>query len=363
MKIAIIHYWFVGMRGGEKVVEELCNVYPDAHIYTHVVDKKQLSDVLKEKEIRTTFISRLPLAKKLYKFYLPLMPLALEQLDLSDYDLVISSESGPAKGVITDPDALHICYCHSPMRYLWDMHKTYSQGTGFLKRLLMAPLLHYLRVWDVTSSSRVDFFIANSNFISRRISKFFRRPSVVIHPPVAVDDFFISGEQGDYYLMVGQLVGYKKVDLAIDAFNSLGRRLIIIGQGEEYDNLEKKASENIEFLGRQSFNMIKKYYSECRALIFPGVEDFGMVPIEAMASGRPVIAFCKGGALDYVIDEETGLFFLEQTKESLIEAVNRFEQMESDFSPSNIKAYAEKFNRISFTTSLQTFIDSKLNRL
>ena len=348
MKVAIVHYWLVGMRGGEKVLEQLCILYPNADIFTHVYDLDAMSDTLKRHNINATFINKLPFAKKYYQTYLPLMPMALEELDLRGYDLVISSESGPAKGVITDPRSLHICYCHSPMRYIWDMYQDYSRMTGFFKRLLLKPVSHYLRVWDVTAAWRVDLFIANSSFISKRIKKFYRRDSAIIFPPVAVDDFDISDTFDDYYLMVGQLVDYKRVDLAVRAFNKTGKRLVVVGGGDQLKKLKRLAMSNVQILGYRDFSTIKKYYSRCRALIFPGLEDFGMVPIEAMASGRPVIAYGKGGALDYVKNGKTGVLFYEQTIESIVLAVEKFEEEGVSYTPEELKAFASKFSAQNF---------------
>ncbi|MCW8354473.1 glycosyltransferase [Marinomonas pontica] len=297
MKVAIIHYWLVNLRGGEKVLEALCELYPEADIYTHVYAPENFKDsVISKHSIRQSFISKLPLAKRWYQNYLPLMPLALEQFDLSDYDLVISSESGPAKGVIPAPGKPHICYCHSPMRYAWDMYYDYKKRYGWLKRLLMIPLLHYIRRWDQVSSMSVSHFVANSHFVAGRIKSFYHRESTVIHPPVDFTEFSLSNsESDDYYLMLGQLVPYKKADMAVRAFNSSGKKLKIIGQGEQLEELRQLANDNVEVLGRLPFGEIKDLLAHCKALIFPGVEDFGIVPLEAMACGRPVIAYRKGG--------------------------------------------------------------------
>ncbi len=361
MKVAIVHYWFVGMRGGEKVIEEICKIYPDADIYSNVYDENKVSKIIKNMSVKTTFINKLPFAKKIYQNYLPLMPMALEKLDLSGYDLIISSESGPAKGIISDPDSVHICYCHSPMRYLWDMHSFYSKNTSFLKRFIMGPLLHYLRIWDVSTASRVDHFIANSHFISKRIKKFYNRNSAVIHPPVKVNDFQKSDKLENFYLMVGQLVGYKKIELAVEAFNKNGKELIIIGEGELYKKIKSIAEPNIKILGYKSFNEIKEYYSKCQALIFPGCEDFGMVPIEAMASGRPVIAYRKGGALDYIIDGKTGIFFNEQNEAELNLAIKKFEESRDSFSSSFIIDHSKNFSDQNFSTLIQKFISTKVD--
>lgn len=360
MKVAIVHYWLVTMRGGEKVVEALCELFPQADLFTHVYDPDAISQTIKRHKVTTTFIQKLPKATKKYQSYLPLMPLALEQLDLRDYDLIISSESGPAKGVITRPDALHICYCHTPMRYVWDMYSDYKATAGTLKRLLMPPLIHYLKMWDYVSAGRVDYFIANSNFVAARIAKHYRRPAEVIHPPVATSDFSLSHEHEDFYLVLGQLVGYKRVDIAVEAFNHLGKRLIIIGEGEALSDIRRIAKSNVEVLGRQPFSIIKGHLSKCRALIFPGVEDFGIVPVEAMACGKPVIAFKAGGALETVIDGTTGLFFEHQTSESLIAAVQRFELIESSFEPFRITKHACTFDKHVFKSKISEFIKNKL---
>lgn len=358
MKVALIHYWLVNMRGGEKVLEALCELYPQADIFTHVVDEQALTPTLQSHNIRTTFINCLPWAKQRYQLYLPLMPLALEQLDLSGYDLVISSESGPAKGVIVGPNSMHICYCHSPMRYLWDMYNDYLQTASRPVRLLFPLLAHYLRMWDRHSATGVDHFIANSGFIAKRIAKYYRREATVIHPPVAVEDFFIAEQTEDYYLLFGQLVPYKRADLAVEAFNRLGKPLLIMGDGEQLESLKRIAKDNIRFLGKQPFEQVKHHLAHCRALIFPGMEDFGIVPVEAMASGRPVIAYAAGGALETVKDGVSGLFFENQTPESLIEALERFERIEQTFNPQNIHQYAKQFGKENFKQTVLKFVES-----
>ena len=360
MKVAIIHYWFVSMRGGEAFISTLLDLFPDADIFTHVYDRQAVSDKIAGQKISTTFIQNLPFAKQLYQSYLPLMPLALEQLDLRSYDLVISSESGPAKGVLTSPGCLHVCYCHTPMRYLWDMYHDYKQQVGFIKRLIMVPLIHYLRLWDVTSAQRVDYFIANSNHVAERIRKVYRREAKVIYPPVAVENFSLTRELDDFYLIVGQLVGYKRADLAVNAFNKLGKRLVVIGEGEQFEKLKKIAKANIELMGWQPFSTIQEYYAKCRALVFPGKEDFGIVTVESMASGRPVIAFGGGGALETVIQNKTGIFFDYQTEESLIKAINYFENNEQIFLPEACIEQAKKFSSIRFKEEFKKFIDATI---
>lgn len=360
MKTAIIHYWLVGMRGGEKVLESLCELYPDADIYTHVHDPEKISDKINSHNIHTTFINQLPMARSHYQTYLPLMPLALEQLDLRGYDLIISCESGPCKGIIPPPDALHVSYVHTTMRYVWDMYPDYRNSAGFLKKLLMPPIMHYLRLWDVSTASRVDAFAANSNFVKKRLARFYHRDATVIHPPVDTDEFRPAEKVDDYYLMVGELVHYKKADLAVKAFNEMGKKLVIIGGGEQLPELRSLAESNISFLGRQPFEAIKTHFATCRALIFPGIEDFGIVPVEAMASGRPVIAFAKGGAMDTVEEGVTGVFFHEQTPESLMQAVGRFEREIDNFDAKQIRSHAEQFSKEIFKQKIQEFIDSLL---
>ncbi|MGQ4275075.1 glycosyltransferase [Terrihabitans sp. B22-R8] len=360
MKIAIVHYWLVGMRGGEKVIEALCRLYPDADIFTHVLDPDAISDTIKRHRITTTFINRLPRANRLYQRYLPLMPLALEQLDLQGYDLIISSESGPAKGIIPPPGSMHICYCHSPMRYIWNMFHEYRGRSGFLTRLMMPMLAHYIRNWDAVSSNRVDHYIANSSTVASRLSRYYRRQSQVIYPPVDVDAFepVPDEEVGDYHLMVGELVGYKHPELAVEAFNRTGHKLVIIGGGEMLARVRKLAAPNVTVLGPQPFSVLKYHYARCRALIFPGEEDFGIVPVEAMASGRPVIAFRRGGATETVVDGVTGVFFEEQNVDAIIDAVQRLNRME--VRPEIIAAHARTFSEKVFAQRMTAHVNELL---
>ncbi|PWI34551.1 glycosyl transferase [Vibrio albus] len=356
MRVAIIHYWLVNVRGGEKVIESLCELFPQADIFTHVYNPDNFKNsIISQHNVQTSFISGLPKAKTKYQSYLPLMPMALEELDLSGYDLVISSESGPAKGVIVPPGVPHICYCHSPMRYAWDMYHDYKQNAGWLKRKLMTPLMHYIRRWDQLSAQQVTHYIANSSFVAKRISSYYGKQAEVIHPPVSVDDFEVSENTDEYYLMLGQLVAYKKADLAVRAFNESGKKLIIVGEGEQLDELRKQANSNIQLLGRQPFSEIKRYLSNCKALIFPGVEDFGIVPVEAMACGKPVIAYAKGGALETVVDGKTGLYFHEQTEKALNEAIEKLED-EVEFTSREIRNHAESFSKEIFKQNIQSAI-------
>lgn len=362
MRVAIVHYWLVSMRGGEKVIEALCRIFPDADIFTHVYAPEMVSETIRKHRIIPTFINSLPGAHRYYKDYFPLMPLALEQLDLRGYDLIISSESGPAKGIIPPAGAVHICYCHSPMRYIWNMFQDYRERTGWLRRLLMPPICHYVRLWDATASMRVDHFIANSKTVAARIEKYYRRDARVIYPPVNVESFesVSEDEVEDYYLMAGELVAYKRPDLAIEAFNALGRRLIVIGGGDMLAKIRKLAGPTIAIMGPQPFNVLRHHYARCRALVFPGEEDFGIVPVEVMASGRPVIAYGRGGATESVIPGVSGIFFKEQTAPAIAKAVHEFEQMQ--FDPAMIKAHASKFNAHRFMIEMTAAVEKALGR-
>ena len=360
MKIAIVHYWLISWRGGEKVLEQLLELYPDADLYTHVFDPDLTNKKLPNKKIHTSFINRLPNSQNWYQKYMPLMPFALDQLDLTDYDLVISSESGPAKNIVTSPDSLHICYCHSPMRYVWDMYHLYKNKAGFITRLIMPALIHYLKIVDRLSADRVDYFISNSKFISKRIEKCYRRDSTVIYPPIAIEDFNFSEEKDDYYLYLGQLTTYKNVDLLIETFNQNNKKLIIIGEGELEASIRKTAQANIRILGKQPFSTVKEHLQNAQALIFPGIEDFGIVPIEALASGTPVIAYAKGGALETITNKITGIYFYDQNIASLNKAINIFEQ--STFDHSVLRKSAERFSEERFKNEIQSFIQDKLDQ-
>jgi len=358
MRIALVHYWLVGLRGGEKVLEAICEIYPEADIFTHIYDADAIGPVIRSHKITTTFISKLPFARRLYRSYLPLMPFALEALDLSQYDLVISSESGPAKGVLTRPDTVHVCYCHSPMRYLWAQYELYRASAGPLARMMMPLLSPFLRIWDVVSSCRVDHFIANSRFVAKRIQKTYRREAEVIFPPVKLEEYDIEDHPTlDYYFFISQLETYKRADIVIEAANRLGRRLIVVGGGSEEERLRKLAGPSVTFLGRQTTQEIAKLYKNCRALLFAGTEDFGIIFLEAMASGRPVIAYAAGGALDAVIDGKTGLFFKEQTAEALSQAILNFEEKCANFDSRAIRAHAETFSTETFKTNFKAVID------
>ncbi len=357
MRIALIHYWLVGMRGGEKVLEALSDLYPEADIFTHVVDTEAISPTLRRHCIRTSFIARLPRARVWYQKYLPLMPLALEQFDLRDYDLIISSESGPAKGIVPMPEALHVCYCHSPMRYVWNMYHDYRGWADGASRRAMPLLTHYLRMWDQSSAARVDKFIANSRTVAARIRRYYHRNAQVVHPPVDVESFapVPESEVEDYHLMVGCLTAYKRPDVAIDAFNATGRKLVVIGDGEMLPALRRRAKSNIQLLGAQDFPTLRHYYARCRGLVFPGEEDFGICPVEAMASGRPVVAFGKGGAAESVVDGVTGVHFYRQHRDDLVAAVERAEA--TTFDSRHIVTHARRFSVQRFKHEMRGAVD------
>lgn len=360
LRVAIVHYWLVSMRGGEKVIEELCQMFPQADIFTLVMDRDRLSDTLKTRRIYTSFLQKIPGAKRHYTKMLPLMPFALEQFDLSDYDLVLSSESGPAKGIVTRPDALHICYCHSPMRYIWDQFHVYRGSLPWIGRMLMSLTAPVLRSWDVTTSARVDSFVANSAYVRGRIRRFYNRDATVIHPPVAVDDFTVGQGRGDFYLYAGQLTGYKRADIAVRACSETGRKLVVIGEGEQTAYLKSIAGPSVTFLGHQPFPILREHLSRCRALLFPGTEDFGILPVEAMASGRPVIAFDAGGARETVSSPDVGLRFSRQDEQGLLGAIEAFEAREDDYCPETIRRHAETFSSAVFHSRLRAFINSEL---
>jgi glycosyltransferase involved in cell wall biosynthesis len=360
-KIALVHHWLVGMRGGEKIVDCLCDMFPDLDIYTLIYDKSKINDNINSKKIFTSFIQKMPFARKKHQMYLPLMPIAIEQFDLSGYDIVISIESGIAKGIVTKPETCHLCYCNTPMRYLWNMYFEYlsNEKPGFFKRIFIKSFFNYLRVWDLATAARVDYFMSNSDNVRKRVLKYYKRGSKVVYPPVAINDFLFSRDKEDFYLVVSQLVSYKRIDLVVDAFNRTGKNLVIIGDGPERKGLEKRAGKNIKFLGWQSNDILKDYYSKAKAFIFPGEEDFGITPVEAQASGTPVIGYGKGGLLETVIDGRTGILFYKQDAGSLIEAVNRFEEKCKEFDADEIRENSRKFDVAVFRMEIENFITEK----
>lgn len=360
MKIAIVHDWLTNMGGAEQVIINFKEMYPEAPIYTTFYNPDNLDSKLRNIDVRTCFLQKKKIVTN-HKKYFPLMPLAFENFHLNEYDVVLSSSSSCAKGVLTKPGSVHVCYCHTPMRYAWEKRDEYVEGMGKLKRGLIKILLHYMRIWDVASANRVDYFIANSTEVQKRIKKHYKRESIVINPPVRCSLFNISDNDGDYYVIVSRLVKYKRFDLAVQACKELNKKLIVIGEGPEKENLQKIAEgcENIKFLGRLEDAEVKKYMAECKALLFPGEEDFGITPVETMASGRPVIAYGKGGVLDSIIDGKTGLFFREQNVESLKEAISKFETMQ--FNKKEIRQHALQFDEAEFRKKMMNFIEEKVN--
>ena len=362
-RVALVHYWLVSMRGGERVLERLLDMFPGADVFTHVYDPEKVSAKIRAANVRETFIGRLPGARKHYQKYLPLMPMALEELDFRGYDLVISSESGPAKGIITSPDSLHLCYCHSPMRYLWDHYPDYKASAGGFSRMMMPTMFHRLRQWDVSSASRVDGIVANSSFIARRIGKVWGRDARVVHPPVAVEEFRPSEEVTNRYLWVSQMTPYKRADIAMEAFNRMGVPALMVGDGEMFKHILTHAGPNVEVRRRLSFDELKQAYATAKALVFTPEEDFGIVPVEANASGRPVIAYGHGGVTDSIIDGKTGLFFREQTVDALCDALERFEGWLPRFQSEEAVANASRFAPEVFDAGILQALDHHSGRL
>ncbi len=361
-RIAIVHEWLTGMRGGEKCVEALCEIFPGAALFTLVHVKGSVSPTIERMQIRTSFIQHLPFARTRYRHYLPLFPSAIESLDLSEFDIVISSNHAVAKGVKTKPETLHICYCHTPMRYIWNLYEDYfgKQRAAIVTRLGMKMFLKYLRRWDVRTAANPHYFIANSHNVQQRIKQIYNRESDVIYPPVDTSLFRLAPTPGEYFLIVSAFVPYKRIDLAIEAFNITDDKLVIVGDGPDDARLRSAAEPNIEFHGWQPDEKLKEYYAGCRALVFPGEEDFGIVPLEAMATGKPVIAFAKGGALETVIDADalrTGILFGEQTVDSLVDAIRRCK--ESDFQPEQLRTHALSFDREVYKGKMADYVLGK----
>lgn len=361
VRVALVHDWLVRMAGAERVLECLCELFPEAPIHALVWDRygQGLAGVWR-REVQTSFLQRLPGARRWYSMYLPLMPLAVESLDVSDSELVISSSHAVAKGVRTRPDQLHISYVHTPMRYAWDLQETYLSESGAHRgpaRFLARMVLHYVRMWDVCSANRVDVFVANSKHVARRIRKIYRRQAAVIYPPVEVDRFQARSERGDYYVTVTRLVRYKRVDVILEAFRRLGRPLVVIGDGPELSRLRRRAPRNVQLLGWQPEETVRRYLENAKAFVFAAEEDFGIAPVEAQAAGAPVIAYGRGGVTECVIEGETGLFFHEQSPEALAEAVLEFERDPKRFSAERIRVNTERFGKERFKREFSELVD------
>lgn len=371
MKVAIVHDWLVVYGGAERCLEQILNIYPDADLFA-LVDflPKDKRDFILNKKVNTSFIQKLPKAKTKYRSYLPFMPMAIEQLDLSKYDLIISSSSCVAKGIITGPDQIHISYVYSPIRYAWDLEHQYLKEAGLdkgLKGWIAKVILHYMKIWDTRTANGVDYFIAISKFIQRRIWKCYRRKSELIYPPVNVENFSFCDKKDEFYLTASRMVPYKKMDLIAEAFTAMpDKKLIIIGEGPDFEKIKAKAGKNVILMGYQSFDVLKDHMQRAKAFVFAAEEDFGIAPLEAQACGTPVIAFGKGGALETVRglgikDKPTGIFFDKQIKDSLIDAVNKFEQQSNLIKYEDCRENALNFSVEKFNLNIKKLIEAKLS--
>jgi len=366
MKVALVHDFLIQNGGAEAVLKIFSEMFPEASIFTLVYDKNKIDVFFKNKKIIPSFIQKMPLGKTKYQWFLPLMPLAIEELNLMDYDLIISSSSAFANGVITNPDAMHICYCHTPTRYLWTDSHDYIKGLkyNFLIKKIIPIALNKIRIWDRLAAERPNYFISNSKCVQKRIKRYYNRESLIIYPPVESNKFSIShnietDKQKGYFLIGGRLVSYKKYDLVVKAFNKLGMGLKIFGEGPEFKRLKKMARDNIEFLGRVNDDKRKELYKNAIAFLNPQEEDFGITTVESMASGRPVIAYSAGGALETIIEGKTGVFFNEQNWASLADTIIKFKPQQ--FNPEEIRQYAKKFDVDNFKGQIKEFVDSKLS--
>lgn len=365
MKVAIVQEWLVTVGGSDKVVKAILDIFPDADIYA-LVAKKEVCDELgiPWEKVHTSFIQKMPLGTKKHRAYLPLFPFAIEQFDLRGYDVVISSSHCVAKGVLTKADQLHICYCHSPIRYCWDMYNEYLEEShldkGF-KSWLVRLMLHPIRQFDAIAGSRVDYYISNSDYVGQRIRKTYRRKATTIHPNIDISNFELCNDKQEYYLASSRLVAYKKIDTIIEAFNQMpDKKLVVIGGGPNLEAYRKLANANVTVMGYQPFDVLKDKMQHAKAFVFAADEDFGMIPIEAQSCGTPVIAYGHGGSLETVNGGKTGLFFYEQTPEAIVEAVNKFEAMGSQpFAPADCRQWAEGFSEERFKREIKEFVEEK----
>ena len=363
MKICIVHEYLIDFGGAEQVLKGLLELWPNAPIFTLIYNENgNCKDIIQSTQVTGSFLNQMPFSKRKHRAYLPLMPLAIEQFDLSGYDVVISASHAIAKGVITGPDQLHISYLHTPMRYAWDMQPAYLSDAGLEKGLrgfITRSLLHYLRIWDMRTVAGVDHYIANSQFIARRIMKLYKREAAVIHPPVEIDRFKVREDKENFYVTVSRLVSYKRVDLIVRAFNQMpDRKLVVMGDGPELKSLKATAASNITFTGFQSDRVIEDTLQRARAFVYAAQEDFGIVPVEAQACGTPVIAYGKGGVLETVVPGETGQFFYHQTAEALRETIEGFERSQP-FDPHIVRKNAERFSKARFKREMQAFVEEK----
>ncbi len=366
MKIAVVHDWLVNYAGSERALEQIIQLYPSADLFSLVdfLPEGERTFIL-DKTVRTSFIQKIPFAKKRYRSYLPLMPFAVEQFDLSKYDLIISSCHAVSKGVLTKSYQLHICYCYTPIRYAWDLYHQYLKESGLnagVKGFFAKLSLHYIRLWDYAAAARVNYFVAISDFTAERIKRIYGRDADVIYPPVDIDAFHISPlKKEDFYFTASRMVPYKKIDLIVEAFSKMpGKKLIVAGDGPDFRKIKSKAARNVEFLGYQTADMLRSYMQRAKAFVFAAEEDFGIIPVEAQACGTPVIAYGRGGARETVIENKTGVFFGEQNVESLISAVNNFEKNQDSFSMAEARKNAERFGRERFKTEFKAFVEEKV---
>ena len=381
MRVAIVHDWLTGMRGGERCLEVFCELFPEADLYTLIYLPDRVSPVIQGMKVHASWINNLPGVKRYYRYCLPFFPNAIESFELKGYDLILSSSHCVAKGAIRPRGALHISYTYTPMRYVWDLYDAYfGDRFGAVGSMMVQRLTGYLRHWDLEACERVDHFVAISYHVAKRIKRLYGREAVVIYPPVDIERFQAAKEEGDYYLVVSAFAPYKRIDLAVRAFNDLRLPLKVVGWGPEERRLRKLAGPTVEFLGGRSDEEVSELYTRCRALVFPGEEDFGIVPLEAQASGRPVIAYGKGGVLETVIplnprdftrdekfqshkvsdvDGPTGIFFYEQTPEALVAAVKLFEQKSHRFAAKRLRDHALKFDKQIFKAKIRSFIEEK----
>lgn len=358
LKIAIVHDWLTNMGGSENVVLALMEEFPNADLYTTVVDYNNISEEFSKYNIISSFLQKIPILRKKHQALLPLMPLAIESFNLSGYDIVISSSSACSKGVITSTSTLNICYCHNSMRYAWDAYDEFLSQKGKVRRLFTILTLHYIRQWDKHASARPDYFIVNSNYVAKTVKKYYQRESTIISPPVSVENIPLSNDQGNYYVTVARLVTYKKIDLIIQAFNELGLPLVIIGDGPERERLQKISNSNIQFVGECTKKEVYSYLSKAQAYVQAAYEYFGIAPVEALAAGKPVIAYAAGGALDSVIDGVNGVLFDHQTVESLIGGVRKYQTL--SFEAKQVRNSSLKFSKSSFQTHIKRFIEEKM---
>ncbi|MCD8213654.1 MAG: glycosyltransferase family 4 protein [Campylobacter sp.] len=364
MKKALVHDWFSVCAGAEKCVESFTNIWDDFEIFSLIdfLSDKDRDNVLKGKRAHTSFIQNLPMSKEKYRNYLPLFPFAIEQFDLSEFDLILSSSHAVAKGVLVHSNQLHISYVHTPIRYAWDLYHQYLKESELdrgLKGKLAKYFLHKIRIWDMSTINRVDCYIANSHYIARRIKKIYNKDSEVIYPPVDVGKFELKEKKEDFYMTASRMVPYKKIDLVVEAFSKTDKKLVVIGDGTDMNKIKSKASKNIEILGYQDDKTMIDMMQRATAFVFAAEEDFGIVPVEAQACGTPVICLSKGGTKETVIDMVTGIHFAEQNLSGLLNAINKFEKNIDIFEPANIRKNALKFSKERFETEIKNFIDKK----